>query len=212
MEFKRTNIIWIIVSVFALTITQLMMVRTANLGGEILLQKEANSIKDKTLEATEIIKNSKAELFRIASLKSDSANRFGRFLKLQLFLKPLEVFVYHDQKPIFWTSSDYSIKPGSNDSITVESIGDKSVGIWRYKQGPIELVYVLLITKESTIPLSSNANDSSVHKETIFKVSPNPIDRSVPVITQSLPLFHLISIHQKPFWLWDLLFIGSLFF
>lgn len=212
MQLKRTNIVWLVVSVLALTFTQFMMVRTTNLGGEMRLKQEANSIQENTQEAKEIIKNSKAELFRIASLKSDSANRFSRFIKLQLYLKPLEVFVFHDKKPIFWTSSDYNIKPGSVDSITVESIGNKSVGIWRYRQGPIELVYVLLITKESQLPLSANVNDSMVNRETVFKVSPNPIEQSVPVITESLPLFHLISIHQKPFWLWDLLFIVSLFF
>lgn len=172
MELKRSNIIWLIASVIALIISQLMMVRTTNLGGEMRLQQEAGLIKDKTQEAVEIIKNSKSELFRIASLKSDSAARFGRFLKLQLFLKPLEVFVYHDKKPIFWTSSDYYIKPGIVDSITVETIGDKSVGIWRYRQGTIEIDYVLLIAKETQLPLSKRWSDTQSSRETVFKISP----------------------------------------
>ncbi len=207
MEFKRSNMGWLVLSLIIGVISQIMMVRSTNLGGELVLQNKATTIQNQVQEVTKIIKNTKSELFRIASLKSDSAGRFGRFTKLQLYLEPLQVFIYHDKKPIFWTTSDLFIKPGSADSVTVETIGGNSVGIWRYKQGSVEILYVLSLAKESQLPLIGSSESVSTYRENEFKISPNPVQNSVPVVTNALPLFHLVTNHQKPFWVWDVLFL-----
>lgn len=207
MEFKRSNMGWLVLSLIIGVISQIMMVRSTNLGGDLVLQNKATSIQNQVQEVTKIIKNTKSELFRIASLKSDSAGRFGRFTKLQLYLEPLQVFVYHDKKPIFWTTSDVFIKPGSADSVTVETIGGKSVGIWRYKQGSVEILYVLSLANESQLPLIGSSESVSAYRENEFKISPNPVQNSVPVITHALPMFHLVTTHHKPFWIWDVLFL-----
>ncbi len=187
-----------------------MMVRSTNLGGERVLENKAKTIQVQAKEAAEIIKNSRSELFRIASLKSDTAGRFGRFLKLQLYLEPLEIFVFNNNRPIFWTSADYAIKAGERDSVSVETIGNNSLGIWRFKQGSIELIYVLALAKESPLSLTSQDSSASAYRENEFKISPNPIEHSVPVVSESLPLFHLLTTHQKPFWFWDVLFIVAM--
>ena len=210
MQFNRSNVLWLAISVLMISVSQTMMVRTSHVGVDVVLKNKSESLRDEIQHASTIIANTKSEIFKIASIKSDTSSRFGRFLKLNPYLKPLEILVYNHRRPIYWTSTRFSIEPGGKDSVTVESAGSTSIGIWRFRQRQIEVIYILPLANESNLVLSGNPETLSKFREDEFKLSANPVENSVPVVSNSLPLFHLISTHHKPFWIWDLLFLFGL--
>ena len=210
MRFTRSNVTLMFIALALGLIAQILMVRSQNLGAENALNVQVAKVEQDIQQAGKVISSTKAEIFKLASINETEATIFARFAKYHQFVNPLDFYVFKWGKPVYWSSQNYPVNPNGNDSVSIESMGDQSVAIWKFRKGAIVVAYVLPIAKEKFASFSDEADPNNAFRENEFKVSQNSVENSMPVVTTQLPLFYLVSTHQHPEWIWDLVFLVAM--
>lgn len=178
---------WILVGLMAILTGQVLLIRNQNLGPETVLRKEAHAVQEKINTSHEIVAAQLPKLRLMNAFDLDSQT-----IKA-LTSKKVDLFVFKQNKPLFWTTNAYNIAPsyGRGNDIQIQKHASRYIILWTVYSDTLEFVFgTEIIANPEYKFVSGNSLQEERHNK--FGISPNPLEGSMPVAAKDTPLFYLI--------------------
>lgn len=203
---KAKGFWWFVAGVFLLITGQILLIRNENLGPETVLKNEAARIKVK-LEQTVTEFNA---ILKSGEIRRNSLDLDSLWVQ-KLKNSEIEFFVFENQRPVFWTTNAYDVKPGDDSGIEIHQHASKFVVQWTRITDSLTYVFSreIISNPEFRFISSSSVQETRSNK---FSVSVNPVEYSVPIEAQNVPLFYLVIEQFTPGIFSDLLILLGLIF
>lgn len=183
----RAGLYWILVGLLAILAGQVLLIRNQNLGPELVLKREAISVQQKINSARDAIDRNLPLLRTMPQYDVDSVP-IG-----ELAVEGVDVFVFKNNKPYFWTTNAYNISSsyGRGNEIQVQKLASRYVLLWTLYSDTQEFIFAKeIIANPEYRFVSGNSLQEERHNK--FGISPNPLEGSMPVLARDTPLFYLV--------------------
>jgi signal transduction histidine kinase len=189
MKIKfREGIVWIVLGLLFIAGGQVLLVRNENLGPELALQREAERVGNTIKEAHRMLDSAMPVLRKQRSFDENQAA-----VKL-LTNKQVDLFVFRENKPVFWTSNAYNVLSsyGRSGNVEIQKHASRYIILWNYYSDSLEFTIGTEIIANPEFRMITGSS-LQLERHTKFGIATNPIEGSMPVMTDgAAPLFYLV--------------------
>lgn len=178
---------WLLFGLLAIIAGQILLIRNKNLGPELLLKREAQKVSRNIETARNVIESQLKTLNSYGNFDLDSA----AIRRLQK--EKIDVFVFKENKAVFWTTNAYNVVPsyGRQNAVQIQKHSAKYVVMWMFYNDTQELVFAReIISNPEYRFISGSSLQEENHNK--FSVSANSVEGSIPVQVHGMPLFYLV--------------------
>src|SRR5688572_562827 len=149
----QNGIVSCAVGLVAIVIGQIFLVRNQNLGPELVLKREARIITTELSKARQTINKV------LPALKLDNNNRVDSFVLRELKAAGIDLFVYTNNQPAFWTTNSYNVAPiyGRNGGVQIQKNASKYVALWSIFRDTQEILFGKAIIRNPEFRFVSGA-------------------------------------------------------
>ncbi|MBS3913774.1 MAG: GHKL domain-containing protein [Bacteroidetes bacterium] len=190
---RKNGYISIFTGLVLIAIGQVFLVRNQNLGPEIVLNREARIISNELNATKRVIDEIHPKL------KADKNGNYDSAMMRRLRNAGVDVFVYRDNQPLFWTTNSYNVSPmsGHGSGVQIQKNASRYVVIWSVFQDTMEYLFGKEIIRNPEFRFLNSATLQE-ERQNKFELSANPIENSIPILANGMPLFHLVIVQYKP--------------
>ena len=179
---KRSGFIWLLAGILMSLTGQIYLLRNQNLGPEQALYKEANRISGLLEQTKTVIQKHRTDFARSSEFEQNS----GIFTQAGI-----DIFVFRQNTPVYWTSNQYNIKPTFKTEIQIQKHFSRYLAVWSFHTDSLEYVFATELVKNPDFK-QLGASALAEDRENKFSLSATPLENSMKVDVKEIPLFYIL--------------------
>lgn len=206
MRLRFSSSAWlnVLLGLVLMAVSNFVLLRQHNLGAEEALQAKAEQM----VQAIQDVQNNLDTLAEIP-LSFDAATSASEIQFQELDALGLDLFVFDQSGPRYWTTHEYSVGVNAqgSDIVELQKHGDLYLLCWQKVSQNQTSVYALPLVR---LVQESDSLQSKGRNAERYDIVANPEQGSLPISVAGVPFFYLKIVEFRAPIYWDLAFLLGL--
>lgn len=187
-----------------MAVSNLVLLRQHNLGAEYALQRKAQSLMQRIQAVQDQMDTLASQSFGFAAEGQAETPHQAKLRELGL-----DLFVFEQNGPKFWTTQSYTVHANAqgSDGLELQKHGHTYVMCWQRNSADQTAVYALPLIEVDEDGDSLRSRERNAER---FDIVANPEQGSLPISLSGVPFFYLKIVEFRAPIHWDLVFLVGL--